>query len=123
MGRFLITVIIVSAVLLGFSMLAVSRDWISQPSYLYEILAFSAVTAVILFAFIYRIRNPGIFIQLYLLTMVVKMLGSGIFIFIVTLNDRPGAASNVAFFLLSYIIFTGLEVGFLYHEKARNNSV
>lgn len=104
-------------------MLAVSWQWFRQPSYLYEILAFSALTAVILFAFLYRITKPGIFIQLYLLSMVVKMLASGIFIFIITLNDRAGASSNVAIFLLFYIIFTGIEVGFLYHEKGGNNSV
>lgn len=123
MARFLIAIIVISATLVGFSMLAVSWQWFRQPSYLYEILAFSALTAVILFAFLYRITKPGIFIQLYLLSMVVKMLASGIFIFIITLNDRAGASSNVAIFLLFYIIFTGIEVGFLYHEKGGNNSV
>lgn len=121
--RFLIALLALSALLAGLALLARANQWIAWPSFFYEILAFAGITTIVLFAFLYRVKIPAIFIQLYLLSMVVKILGSGIFIFIIAMKDRAGASPNVVFFLCAYILFTALEVAFLYYEKARNQSV
>lgn len=118
MLKFLAVVLGVSGFVLGLALLARQYHWVTCPTYFYEILAFTSLTTLILFSFLHRVKQPGMFIQLYLLSMVVKLLGSGIFIFIVALKDKAGAASNAGFFLFSYILYTALEVGFLYRQKS-----
>lgn len=56
------------------------------------------------------------FVQLYLLSMVVKMLAAGIFCFIIALLDRSGSMINLVFFMTVYVIFTTIEIGFLYKK-------
>lgn len=59
------------------------------------------------------------FIQLYLLTMVVKLIAYGGFAVFVILEDRSHASLNIGFFLLSYLAFTVLELVFLYSKINR----
>jgi hypothetical protein len=59
------------------------------------------------------------FVQLYLLTMVVKLVAYASFNLIVILKDRADASANAVFFILAYVIFTGLEVTFLFKKINR----
>jgi hypothetical protein len=46
--------------------------------------------------------------------MALKIIAYASFILIIVLKNREGAFANVIFFLIAYLIFTALEVAFLY---------
>ena len=56
------------------------------------------------------------FIRNYLLTIVIKLLAGGIFIFAVIYADLNNAESNAVTFMGAYLLLTGLEVGFLFKK-------
>ncbi len=99
--------------------MAVAAGWVSRqladPSFLVLILSALAVATWLVYWFIQKTR-PGDFIKNYLLTIVLKLLAGGIFIFILLYADRPGADANAILFMAAYFLFTGLEVGFLYRK-------
>lgn len=117
MVKFAVAVIAVVVVLVTTVLAGSDRDWFVVPSYFYEILAFVALTTLVLYAFLNHLRNPGIFTQMYLLTLVVKLLGSGVFLLLVVLGDKAGAAENAVFFLIAYTVFTTLEISFLISRR------
>jgi hypothetical protein len=53
------------------------------------------------------------FTQVYLATIVVKMLATCSLMIVLIFLDKPHARSNVIFLLVLYAIFTAIEVGFL----------
>lgn len=116
MIRFILTLFAVSLVLIFCGEAAVRAGMMDRPSYFYETLALVAVTTGGLYRYLSRAGTPGFFVQLYLLTMVVKFLAYGCYVFIILFLDRPGGASNVVFFLLIYGVFTVLEISFLYRR-------
>jgi hypothetical protein len=99
----------------------VDHQWIEGlPSFFYQTLLFLIFGTGLIYAYLYRSGKPGFFVQLYLLTMLVKFLAYGAYIFIVILEDQAGAVRNVVWFLVLYLSFTALEVGFLYGKISRN---
>ncbi|MBL0742157.1 hypothetical protein [Chryseolinea lacunae] len=86
------------------------------PSFFYQTLIFLVFSTAIIFIYLYTQNKPDFFLQLYLLTMVVKFIAYGAYIFIVILEDKPGAVLNVMFFMCVYFGFTALEIGFLYRR-------
>ncbi len=85
----------------------------ANPSFLILILSALAITTWLVYFFIQR-ANREDFIRNYLLTIVVKLLAGGIFIFTLLYIDKPGSAANAILFMVAYLLFTGLEVGFLF---------
>ena len=61
------------------------------------------------------------FVQLYLLSMAVKLLASLAYCLLMVLDDRQGAILNVIYFLIIYILYTSLEIGFLYRRMSRSS--
>jgi hypothetical protein len=88
----------------------------SLPSFFYETTAFIVFVTVVIFVYLYRSENPSFFVQLYLLSMVVKLLAFFAYNIFMVLDDRVGAVSNVSYFLLNYVLFTILEIAFLYRK-------
>ena len=90
----------------------------SFPSYFWITLAFLNLSTVLIF--LYLIRAPGnAFVQLYLLTMVIKLLAYCTYNIVIILRDRENAGINVGFFLITYLLFTTLELAFLYRRIDR----
>lgn len=87
-----------------------------RPSFFYETLALVAITTGGLYRYLSRAGTPGFFVQLYLLTMVVKFMAYGCYVFVILFLDPPGGGANVVFFLLIYGLFTILEISFLYRR-------
>jgi len=117
--RFSIACTIVAIILCGTGFLMLDFHLIDNlPSFFWEIQIFVISTTFFLFRYLYRVAREQ-FVQLYLLTMVVKLLGYGGFAVFVILEDRANASLNVAFFLISYLVFTLLELGFLYPKINR----
>jgi len=89
-----------------------------RPSFYFQTLALLAIGTGGLYHFLSKVRasNPDFFVQLYLATIALKLLAYGVYLGIVIWKDRPGAIENVVFFMIAYIIFTALEVFFLWRK-------
>jgi hypothetical protein len=55
------------------------------------------------------------FTQVYLATIVIKIIAACAFTAVLIVLDRAHAKSNVVFLLVIYAVFTAIEVGFLLH--------
>jgi hypothetical protein len=88
---------------------------LANPSFLILILTVLAMATWLVYFFIQRARRED-FVKNYMLTIVLKLLGGGIFISVLLYADRPGADANAVLFMTAYLLFTGLEVGFLFRR-------
>ena len=121
MIRFFLSLCLTGAVLVIAGRTMLDHQWIrALPSFFYPTLLFLIFGTGLIFVYLYRSGKAGYFVQLYLLTMVIKFVAYGIYNFIVILEDKAGAASNVVWFLILYMSFTALEIGFLHRKIARN---
>ncbi|HTE34133.1 MAG TPA: hypothetical protein VK666_27320 [Chryseolinea sp.] len=99
------------------TILAEHLQWIhGVPSFFYQTNIFLSFTTFVIFAYLFRAARPDFFVQLYLLSMAVKLLAYGTYAGIMITEDRLGAAKNVVFFLILYVVFTALEIVFLYRK-------
>ncbi|GAB1445990.1 hypothetical protein MASR2M41_17350 [Flammeovirgaceae bacterium] len=67
-------------------------------------------------------EKPKYFAQLYLLSLSVKLLAYGAYILFVLVKSPSHAAANAGVFVVTYILFTALEVGFLYRKIVEKKS-
>jgi hypothetical protein len=86
---------------------------LTNPSFLILILTVLALATWLVYFFMQRTRRED-FVKNYMLTIVLKLLASGIFISTLLFVDKPGANANAILFMVAYLLFTGLEVGFLF---------
>jgi hypothetical protein len=116
-------VLISMAVLCVFvTLMAVSLSWVvSIPSFFYQTLILLVTTTLVIYRYLIRIRQPDFFVQLYLLTIAVKLLTYGGYVTWMIMDDKPGAISNVAVFLALYVAFTIVEIAFLYRKISGQN--
>ena len=115
MLRFLISVAIATAGLLSAVYLGGQQHWLNAtPSFATEIILFLGISTVVIFYFLIRHAQSTSFTQAYLLSMVLKMLTYAGFILVIIFSDKSGAMGNAVLFLVAYLLFTGLEVGFLF---------
>ena len=75
-----------------------------------------AFITTVIFVYLYRSGKRSHFVQLYLLSMVVKLIACLVFILLIVLEDRQRAVANAMYFLTVYAVFTAVEIGFL-HRK------
>ena len=87
----------------------------AYPSFLILILTVLAFATWLVYYFIQKASREN-FIRNYLLTIVLKLLSGGTFILILFHIDKLGADTNAMFFMTAYLLFTGLEVGFLFRK-------
>lgn len=103
----------------AFSLIALSilASWtITQyaiPSFLFLIVTVLAAATFLAYFFMLRTGSEN-FVKNYLLTIVVKLLAGGIFIGAIIFADIDGAETNAVTFMVVYLLFTGLEVAFLF---------
>lgn len=89
-----------------------------QPTALFQIVFFLVVSTAGLFIYLLKTRRerPDFFVQFYLLTMTVKLIAYAGFMIFIIMKDREGARLNVITFLFIYLLFTALEIAFLYRR-------
>jgi hypothetical protein len=89
------------------------------PSYLLEILVLLSISTVVIFYFLQKMKatDPLDFVKNFLLSVVLKILLSGVFVFILIKLDPAGANTNAIFFMISYLFFTSYEVIVLTKKK------
>ena len=92
---------------------------LASPSFLNLILGASAITTWLVYFFMERADTEN-FIRNYLLTIVVKLLAGGIFVSAIIYADMEKAESNAITFMAAYLLFTILEVGFLFKKFNHN---
>jgi hypothetical protein len=84
-----------------------------------EILLFFALTTVLVYFVLHKITlaDPTEFVRTFLMSVVLKIIISGVAIVILLKLDPAGANSNAVFYLGCYGAFTALEVVVLYKQK------
>ncbi len=103
------------AILVAILFIGGKYHWFTAtPSYGYEIIFFLGISTAVIFRFLIRPSLAPYFTQAYLLSIALKMLGYGAFILVIIFKDRSGAFGNALLFIVSYLLFTALEVGFLF---------
>jgi len=114
--RFIILVLLLSAGIILALQTGVSHAWFAQPSFASEIVALLAISHAGLYAIITRQlgQRPEDFVKIYLGSTVLRILFFGLFIFVIIKIDPVSASRNAVLFLLTYFLFTALEVGALY---------
>ena len=118
MLRFFIALLLASTLIIVFVLMGASAGYFSTPSYFIQSLILLSFATSVIFIYLYKAKRPDFFLQLYLLTMVVKLLAYCTYNLIMIIDDKSGAVANVVFFMATYFIFTALEIGFLYHKIA-----
>jgi hypothetical protein len=92
-------------------------EWIARkPSFVRETTWLVAFATSVIFFILYRWSKPKLFVQLYLLSMVVKLIACFSYTVLMILQDRQGAVPNVIYFLAIYVLYTTLEIAFLYSK-------
>lgn len=88
------------------------------PSFFYQTIVLLFLGAAGIYYYLVDIKNekPKYFVQLYLLTLVVKLIAYGVYILFVVMNNPAQAAQNAGVFMATYLIFTAIEIGFLYRK-------
>ena len=123
MIRFFI-VLILSAIFIGaLTWMANELEWIAHlPSFFFQTLVFLTLGTGIMYRYLYQVKKPDTFVQLYLFMMVLKIIAFGAYAFVIVLKDRADAASNIVFFLICYFICTALEVAHLFQKTNRDHT-
>ena len=112
MMRFVISLIIASLLIVSALVLGNHWAWWALPSYWKEIIIVNFFITIIIFVYLQKVQKqqPQIFTQFYLLSIVLKMTG-GLSLITFVVWDSPAAAiGNVVVFIVSYLVFTMLEV-------------
>ena len=120
MTRFILGVITVAF------LLWVATQWFAMkgliddvPSYQVEILSLLSISTVVIFYFLQKMKatEPLDFVKNFLLSVILKILLSGVFVFILIKLDPAGANANALLFMIGYLFFTGYEVVVLTKKK------
>jgi hypothetical protein len=118
--RFFVALAAVSSLLVLAGWVSVRLEWIQiLPSFFFQTLFLLLFGTCLIYIYLYRLNKAAFFVQVYLLTMAVKLLAYGVYNFFVITEDLAGAVSNVIWFMLLYFIFTVLEIGFLYQKISK----
>jgi hypothetical protein len=109
--KFILTLSAVALIILCLTLWGIEN----RPPFLYQTLIFLFLTTIGLYRFLLKTKEerPDYFVQLYLLTLVVKLIASSVYLFIMA-QSQAEPAIDVVFFMAVYIVFTGLEIAFLY---------
>lgn len=88
------------------------------PSYFYEslVLLFLGTTGIYFFLIDIKKQRPEYFTQLYLATLIVKILAYGAYVLYVVWDDQLQASNNALVFMVTYLLFTAAEIFFLYRK-------
>lgn len=119
MVRFLISLAIVTAVIIGAFLWALEILWIrALPSWWVHIMAYQLLTTGLIFMYLNgkASGDARAFVVFYLASVVMKILAGGAFVILMILGDRPGAYANVILFLIAYFSFTVVEVVHLFRR-------
>jgi hypothetical protein len=118
-GKFYLTILLAAALFGGLVWVGAAHHFFPMPSFFFHTLLFLVLSTGLIFLFLYKTQGPIFFLQRYLVTITVKVLMYGAYNFIMIFMDRAAASVNVVFFMVVYVIFTALEIAFLFRKISR----
>ena len=122
MIRFFIALTVLTGIVAGAVLYGVQQSWFEKPTFFPITLGFLVFGTALIYVYLYRANTTGYFVQIYLVTMVMKLLAYCGYNLLIILKDRSSAVGNVVFFMITYFLFTALEIAFLYGKISGENS-
>ncbi len=116
MLRFSLALTGLAIAILGGLVAGENFDWFVAPSVSRATILFLWLTHVIMYGMVVRQLklHPADFVKIYLGMTVLRILFFGAFVFFIIRLDQDGAYPNALVFLVSYFLFTSIEVLALY---------
>ena len=109
-------ILVLCAVFMGSAIeFGASEGWFTKPSFGLEIILILTFFTGLIFFRLHKTRSEN-FTQTYLFTIVLKLLLGGILIGVILFMDKRLAVENALFFIINYLLFTALEVFFLFRK-------
>jgi len=95
------------------------QAWWTLPFFWKEIIIFIFLTTTFIVYKLGQIKRdqPAVFVQFYLLSIVIKRLASLTFIFFIAWKAPKEVTGHAALFITGYLLFTALEVIFLMRQR------
>ncbi len=119
MLRFLLSLIGVAVILAIITWAGSAQGWWALPLFWREIIFFVFfITAVIGYNLIKLRQKQLAFVQFYLLSITLKLVAGLAFIFFIVWKTPVEAKGSAALFIVAYLTFTLLEVGFLIKKES-----
>ncbi|MBI3220698.1 MAG: hypothetical protein HYZ44_14380 [Bacteroidetes bacterium] len=117
--RFLVGLIGLAAVVMSATLFLVKSGAFASPSFLNATTMALTLSTAIIFFFLKRTNpsQPLDFVRNFMLTLVLKIILGGCYVFVILRLDPAGANANVAFFIVGYILFTAYEVAWFAIQK------
>ena len=110
--RFLVGLIGMALIVMTVTLFLIKAGVIASPSFLAVTLLVMMVSTALIFLFLERThpRQPLDFVRNFMLTVVLKIVLSGFYVFVFLRLDPAAANANVSFFIVNYFLFTAYEV-------------
>jgi len=89
------------------------------PSFFFQTSFFLLFTTVITYIYLQRTANPEDFVRLYLGMIALKLIVCLGYAALMATRDPAAVKGNILYFLVVYVVLTGVEVGFLYRNRNR----
>jgi hypothetical protein len=112
-----------SAIIIATSLFLLCLLWISdatgfivRPSFSTQTIILVSFITLAIFFYLSKPKLQAYFLPLYLASIAVKLIAYCAYNFLIILRDRSNAFANVIVFLIVYLIFTGIEIAFLYRK-------
>lgn len=120
MIRFILALAASTVLLVVASYIMLINEWVEAlPSYYIQTLVLLLFGTIVLYVYLFRFDRQDLFVHVYLLSMVVKLLAYGAYNFFVITDDENGAVGNVVWFMIVYLLFTLLEIAFLFQKVSK----
>lgn len=121
MFRFLLVTIAAAGILAGGIVAGVSLGWWPHyPTFYIHTTILLVFATVVIYYYLLKIGQT-MFVQFFLLSMVLKLLAFAGYNLVIILKDRPGAIPNVVYFMVAYGVFTVIEITFLFRHVNRRS--
>jgi hypothetical protein len=103
----------------GFAWMGAGIGWFPMPSSALLITTISIITTVSIYTVLAKTANPQTFVNVYLLTIVMKIGFYLALLVIIRFIDPQSLTTNALFLVVAYLLFTALEVGVLFAKVNR----
>lgn len=110
---YLCAVLLALLIMTGIRWVAAPLGWPIPGAYL-PVLLVNIGFGGIVYRILAPLADPRTFTTLYLGSLVLKLLVHSGLMVAIGLNDPSGQVPNAVFLLIVYVLFTVLEIGFLY---------
>ncbi len=117
--RFLMGLAGITSAVFAVTLILAKAEVITLPSYQNATLLVCALSTAFIFLFLDRAhpQQPLDFVRNFFLTVVAKLIGSGVYVFLILKIDPVGANTNVIYFILNYFLFTAYEITWFAMKK------